>query len=198
MNISPNPLAGLLIAQALSQCEDIVVALRQVFTKSAHVAQSQDLDQAELLAARLAPDMLSLAHQVRILCDGLEGAAAQLRGETGHAQANHVFNRGAPEQFGPLAQTLDEVVPLLEQARTALATTQAVLASQDAPATISLRLSSHTRRFALKDFVWRYVLPNSYFHAHICYALLRGRGIPLGKGDLDLEGAPCYAMEKAQ
>ncbi|WP_341677770.1 DUF1993 family protein [Niveibacterium sp. SC-1] len=196
MNASPNPIAGLLIAQALSQCEDLLIALAQVFRKSASAAKARGLDEATLLAARLAPDMLSLAYQVRILCDGLEGAAAQLRGETQHLQANHVFNRGAPEQFGPLVRTLEEVAPLLEQTRSALAATRAVLAGQEAPPTICLRLPSHTRRFALTDFVWRYVLPNAYFHAHTCYAALRAQGIPLGKGDLDLHGTPCYLMEK--
>lgn len=199
MNAAPTDTsADPAIGQALSQCEDILVALAQVFRKSAQATRVQGVDQADLLATRLAPDMLSLAYQVRILCDGLEGAAAQLRNELDHPQANHVFNRGAPAQFGPLVGSLEEVPPLLDQTRSALVATRPSLTSQEAPVTISLRLPSHTRRFALADFVWRYVLPNAYFHAHMCYALLRANGIPLGKGDLDLNGTPCYVMEKTQ
>jgi len=38
-------------------------------------------------------------------------------------------------------------------------------------------------RFASRDYITQFVLPNFFFHISIAYALLRMKGVQIGKAD---------------
>ncbi|MFZ2989616.1 DUF1993 family protein [Ideonella sp.] len=148
--------------------------------------------QASLLAQRLAPDMLCLAHQVVVLADSLVGAAALLAGRTDEPCMAWVFNRGDPDALGPADATLTQALARLQAAEQALSALQHPSSRDTPPDTVVVARPGHARHFALRGFLWGYLLPNGYFHASMIYALLRQAGLPVGKADF--EGPPAYRL----
>lgn len=143
------------------------------------------------LAARLAPDMLHLAHQVEVLADGVVGSVALLAGAD-HPAAAKVFNRG--EDLLPALpwQTLDDA---LHRVATAQGDAQALVTSArwlPPDATLTVRRPGNARQFVTTVFAERYAVPNALFHLSMVYALLRAQGVPLGKADF--EGPPAYRL----
>ena len=138
--------------------------------------------QSALLAARLAPDMLHLAHQVEVLVDGVVGSVALLAG-VDHAAGGKVFNRG--EDLLPLLpwRTLDEAMVRVATAQDEVAALVAQANWVPADAVFTVRRPGSARQFVAAAFAERYAVPNVLFHLTMVYALLRSRGIPLGKAD---------------
>lgn len=70
-------------------------------------ARERGLADAELLEARLHPDMFGLGRQVQIAVDGANGAAARLAGidpAEFEDSAYAAFNRGSDAGFGPASR----------------------------------------------------------------------------------------------
>jgi len=154
--------------------------------------------QIATLRHRLAPDMFSLAHQVKVLSDSLLGAAALLQGVTPREQpaVQWVFNRGDEDSLGRLDENLDAAIKRLKATRQAVLDLETTAAAKqplvgDAPVIVERR--GHRRRFTASAFVDRYVIPNAYFHLSMIYALLRASGVHVGKADF--EGPPAYVVD---
>jgi hypothetical protein len=144
-----------------------------------------------LLAARLAPDMLHLAHQVEVLADGVVGSVALLAGAD-HAATGKVFNRGADLLPVMHWRTLDDA---LDRIATAQSEAQALVTSARwvrPDATLTVRRPGNARQFVATAFAERYAVPNALFHLSMVYALLRANGVPIGKADF--EGPPAYTV----
>lgn len=136
--------------------------------------------QSALLAARLAPDMLHLAHQVEVLMDGVVGSVALLAGAD-HVATGKVFNRG--EDLLPLLhwRTLDDA---LDRVAMAQSEAQAVATSAhwvQPDSVLTVRRPGNARQFVATTFAERYAVPNALFHLSMVYALLRANGVPIGK-----------------
>ncbi|MDR7306242.1 DUF1993 family protein [Rhodoferax saidenbachensis] len=135
-----------------------------------------------LLAARLAPDMLHLAHQVEVLADAVVGSVALLAGAD-HVATGKVFNRG--EDLLPYLhwRTLDDALD-----RVAIAQSEAQALATAAhwvqpDAVLTVRRPGNARQFVATVFAERYAVPNALFHLSMVYALLRANGVPIGKAD---------------
>lgn len=155
-------------------------------------AASHGHDPQSLLATRLAPDMFCLAHQVRILADGVDGACALLAGDRDAPAASRVFNLGDEAWLGIADTRVEQSLARLSVAEArlaALAPDTPLVGLRDA---IVVARPGHARHFVAADFVFRYVLPNAGFHVSMVYALLRAAGVPVGKGDF--EGPPAYVL----
>ena len=154
-----------------------------------HLPKHDSPSHKELLAARLAPDMLHLAHQIEVLVEGVTGSLALLAGMEHPANAR-VFNRG--EELLPVLPwaTLDEAIAHMHLAyRDAERLVEGALwIAEDAA--IVVRRAGDARQFLAAAFAECYAVPNALFHLSMVYALLRSRGIPLGKADF--EGLPAY------
>ena len=130
-------------------------------------AKHGDLEAA--LQARLAPDMLPLAAQVAFACN-------QPRGFSQWCAGQPVEN--LPHDIGNLAQ-----------AREVIADTKARVASitaGDAKLDEDKRVGLGPGRYCVlpaRQYVSDYLLPNLYFHITAAYAILRMRGVPVGKAD---------------
>ena len=172
------------LERALESCRRLLAV--------AHAGADAPLREERLLASRLAPDMLSLAHQVRVLADSARGACALLAGDSGDPDAAHVFNRGDEATLGALDIRFADAIARIDAALAcvrALASARRLLHPRDAVAVVR---PGNARRFVVEDFVWRYVLPNAGFHAAMVHALLRANGVPVGKADF--EGPPAYVL----
>lgn len=160
----------------------VAQARRAVDAGRAHAEARGDAPAAFWLH-RLAPDMLHLAHQVEVLGDGVCGLVAQLRGAADDPHAGRVFNRGEA-QLVPW-DAADPLRPLraLDAAAAALRDAPPTAGWEEGSAPVLVARPGDRRRFTRPAFLWDCVLPNLLFHATMVHALLRQRGVPLGKDD---------------
>lgn len=125
----------------------------------------------DLIAARLAPDMFPLATQVRFVCTQASDLLRHLTGA---------------DSFAP-AQDATDFAGLKAQLADALARIEAVPASAFdgvAGKAIEMKMPNGIV-FDLngEQFVRDWSLPQLYFHLTAAYAILRHKGVPLGKPD---------------
>ncbi len=146
-------------------------ALAAILDKAAAHCEAIGIDPAELIDARLAPDMLPLKNQVTMASDHAKGMTARLAG------------REVP-RFDDTESTFDEL-------RARIAKTVAFVksvpvaeidGSEERPVTIKLR-SGRTLDFTGQSYLVHFALPNFYFHVTTAYDILRHKGLEIGKRD---------------
>jgi hypothetical protein len=144
-------------------------ALRNLDHLLAKAADS-GVDEATLVAARLAPDMLPLPRQVQIACDNAKLAVTRLA---------QVAPRPMADDEATLAELRDRI------ARTIAYLDEAPAAAFDGRETaeIALKFPSLEMTFTGTRLVTDFVLPNFFFHVTTAYALLRMKGVAIGKMD---------------
>ena len=138
-------------------------------------ATAKKFEPGVYLGVRLAPDMLPLATQIQIACDGAKFAMARL----GDVEA---------PKFDDTEASLAE---LRERVRATIAFIQSVPAAkidgtEDKDVTIPRRAGPIVMKG--ETYLKHYALPNFFFHLTTTYALLRHNGVELGK--MDFLGAP--------
>ncbi len=138
----------------------------------------EQMPEAELLEARLAPDMYALARQVQIASDIAKGAAARLSGSDAPAMPD------TEASFAELKDRCDRTIAFLQGVDPA-----AVEAGYGGEIVVTFP-NGGGMRFNAPTYVSGFVLPNLYFHASMVYAILRGAGVSLGKQDFLAHLAP--------
>ena len=134
-------------------------------------AQAKKFDTAVYLGLRLAPDMLPLAAQIRIVSDGAKGCVARLSGTE-------------PPKYEDNETTLDELRQRIRKTMDYLQSVPAssIDGSEGRDITIPRR-TSEPLLFKGEVFLKHFALPNFFFHCTMTYALLRHNGVELGKYD---------------
>lgn len=134
------------------------------------LAEQSDVSEEVLIDARLAPDMFPLPRQVQIACDTAKLAVTRIA------------------QVPPLPMADDETT--LAQLRQRIARTIAYIEEADPhafkrrkKAKITLSFPDQEMKFTGQSLVTDFVLPNLFFHVTTAYALLRTKGVTLGKKD---------------
>lgn len=136
----------------------------------AQIFAGTDEGMAELVMARLAPDMFSLRGQIQVATDMAKGCAARLSGISAP-----VFD-DEEVTIGDLRKRIATTVEFLE----GLSEDQ-FLASADAE--VSLVIPYGTLHFSSQDYILQFSLPNFFFHISTAYDILRHKGVSLGKMD---------------
>jgi hypothetical protein len=134
--------------------------------------------EAELIDARLAPDMFALARQVQIASDSAKGAVARLTGGEAPAMPD------TETSFAELKLRCDKTIAYLQSIDAA---------ALEAGATREIELkfpNGGGMRFDGLTFLQGFSLPNFYFHASMVYAILRAQGVEIGKFDYLAHLAP--------
>ena len=130
------------------------------------------LEAAQILAARLTPDMLPFETQVQIAANFALRASFPLAGLPIPAYGDF------PATFAGLRARIARVVNLLnalESSQFANAESR-TLESLAGNALVSLKAP---------EFLFQYALPNFFFHLTTAYAILRNQGLSIGKEDFD-------------
>lgn len=125
----------------------------------------------ELIQARLAPDMLPFAYQVKSAAVHSLGAIEGVRRGTFSPDRT-----APPESFAALQARIAET----------LAALAAIDASEiDGFIGRDMRFVAGERQvgYVAEDFLLSFSQPNFYFHATTAYDILRWKGVPLGKRD---------------
>lgn len=147
-----------------------LAVLSALLTKGeAHVTETGG-DPADLLAARLAPDMHALPAQVQRACDASKLCISRLAAID-----------------GPVFEDTEVTIADLQKR---IADTMAWIGSVPPEAfdgaeerAVHLKAGSFERTFTGQDYLLSFALPNFYFHVTTTYALLRAAGVPIGKRD---------------
>jgi uncharacterized protein len=141
-----------------------------ILDKAAAYATAKKIGDTVLAQARLFPDMHPLSRQVQIACDTAKGAAGRLAGID---IPKHEDNETTiPELQARIAKTVDYLKTV----------TASKFPSDDSRA-IEIKFPNGAWKFTALSYVNDFVLPNFYFHSSMVYALLRGSGVEIGKGD---------------
>jgi hypothetical protein len=149
----------------------ILGALENVLKKAEAFCEERSMTPAELIDARLAPDMLPLGYQIKSCAvhsiGGIEGARAGSFSPDMSAW---------PTDFAGLQAVLQRA--------------SAALSALDRDAVDSLietdthfALGETKLPFTGANFLLSFSQPNFYFHATTAYAILRAQGVKLGKRD---------------
>lgn len=149
----------------------IAGSVRALLDKAqAHCAE-QALSPAALIEARIAPDMLPFAYQVKSVAVHSIGAIEGVR-----AGAFSPDTSTPPATFAALAARIDETIAALEAV-----TREEVngFIGRD----MAFVLGERRIPFTAETFLMTFTLPNFLFHATTAYDILRGRGLPIGKRD---------------
>jgi hypothetical protein len=161
---------------AIPSFEITLTALSGLLDKAEAHAAAKKFDAANLLTARLAPDMFALTRQVQVACDLAKHGAARLAGVE-------------PPKFEDtettIAQLKARIVKTLDFVRSV--DRKAIDASADR--TITFPLGPKKGEMKGADYLNHFVLSNFYFHAAAAYMILRHCGVELGKQDF-LSGIP--------
>jgi hypothetical protein len=145
-------------------------SLDHVLAKAERHAAETGADLGELFSARLAPDMLPLKAQVLIACDHAKGAPCRLAGRDVPSFPDDEANFA--DLHARIAKTRDLLKTFSEAE---------IDGSEEREIVISLRQGE--MRFPGMQYLLHYATPNFYFHVTTAYAILRSRGVPLGKAD---------------
>ncbi len=145
-------------------------SLRHILNVGAKHAEEAGYDGERLTSIRLAPDMLSLAHQVYIAGDISKGALARLSETKAPVYAD------VETSFPDLISRLDNTIAFIES-----------IPEEDINGTeekdIVMELRSGNLEFKGLDYIQTFVIPNVLFHVTTAYAILRANGVTLGKRD---------------
>lgn len=133
------------------------------------LAAEKGCDPADLLQARLAPDMFHFTRQIQIGCDNAKFAASRLSG------------KDAPKDADEEA-TIEELQARVQRTVAYLESFQ----EEDFDGASERRITLHFMPGVYltgDDYLVQFVMPNFYFHATTAYNLLRQAGAQIGKRD---------------
>jgi hypothetical protein len=135
-----------------------------------------------LMAARLAPDMFPLSTQVRFACVQAHEGVSRLRGQPLPDSLAVLLDEGrnASERPGSIMDArarIDETLRAVEAARTSMPDIDPATPIEHALP------QGMVFDFTAEQYVRDWALPQFYFHAMAAYAILRSRGVELGKAD---------------
>jgi hypothetical protein len=149
--------------------------LQGVLAKGEAFARETGIAEAELTGSRLAPDMFPLTRQVQIATDHAKGAMSRLAGQDPPKWED------TETSFAELRARVGRAVALVESVPRA-----AIEGSEARP--ITIRTARGTMESTGMPYLLTFALPNFWFHVTTAYALLRHRGVPVGKGDFLARG----------
>lgn len=149
----------------------ILGALDRVLEKAEAFCRERGMAEADLIDARLAPDMLPLGYQVKSCAvhsfGGIEGARSGSFSPDMNAW---------PTDFTGLRS-------ILQRASTALSELDRASVDALAEADTQFAFGDTKLPFTGANFLLSFSQPNFYFHATTAYAILRAQGMKIGKRD---------------
>jgi uncharacterized protein len=144
--------------------------LSNILDKAAAQAKSEDKPLGDLIESRLAPDMAQLPFQIQSASDSAKFAAARLGGIEAPKMAD--TETTFPELVARLAKTIDFLKAV---------TPEQLAGGEDRE--VVMKFPQGEMKFTGRDYLANFALPNFFFHVTTAYAILRHKGIAIGKMD---------------
>jgi uncharacterized protein len=160
-----------LYSATIPSYRQILAAVGGLIGKAETFCTEQKLAPEEIMQARLAPDMLPFAYQIKSTSVHSLGAIEGVR--------QGVFSPDMtppPQTFAALKTRITETLAALEALEAA---------EIDGFVGRDMRFAFGERQmnFTAEDFLLSFSQPNFYFHAATAYDILRWKGLPIGKRD---------------
>ena len=147
-----------------------LINMKAFLEKAKAFSVEKGISEADLLQARLAPDMFPLVKQVQIAGDNAKGAAGRLTGVE------------IPKMDDTEA-TIDELCARIDKTLAYLNTFTPEQFSDAASKKIHLPWMPEGKNYEAPDYLRYFVLANFYFHITTAYDILRNQGMTIGKTD---------------
>lgn len=144
--------------------------LDAILGKAVSHAEARKFDVNNYCGARLAPDMLPFASQVRIATDMAKAAAANLSG------------KDAPK-FEDNEKTLEELRQRVQRCVAYLEGFSPADFAQVTSQTIVKIPFPRDKALPAEEYLFARQIPNFFFHVTTAYNLLRQGGVEIGKND---------------
>jgi uncharacterized protein len=144
--------------------------LSAILDKAVAHAEANGIDLADLIGARLAPDMFTLAGQIQGASDAAKACAARLAGLT-------------PPSFPDTEKTFAELHERIAKTISFLESVPADQIDHNEDRTINLVIRGETKSLVARTYALQFALPNFFFHVVTAYGVLRHKGVPIGKTD---------------
>jgi hypothetical protein len=144
--------------------------LSEILEKGRAFADEKGMAHADLLEARLFPDMLPLTAQIQRASDA----------------SRFTVSRVGRIEVAPMAdeeKTFDDLQKRIAATVALLKTVPANAMDGRESAEVTIQRASGSMTFTGKDYVLGFALPNFYFHVTTAYDVLRHKGVPIGKRD---------------
>lgn len=133
-------------------------------------AEENGVDPATLTEARLFEDMAPLTSQVQRASDAAKFAAVRL------GQVENVAFEDDEVTFADLQKRIAKTIEFLGSVPR-----EAIEGNEDID--VLLKFPGGEMKFKGLPYAQTFVLPNFYFHLTTAYAILRHKGVPVGKRD---------------
>jgi uncharacterized protein len=160
-----------LYAATIPSYQQTLGSVSGLLVKAEAFCAEKKIAPAEIIQARLAPDMLPFAYQVKSTAVHSMGAIEGVR--------RGVFSPDmtpAPETFTALKAQIATTLAALESLKPA--EIDGFIGRDMAFAFRDMRVE-----FTAENFLLSFSQPNFYFHATTAYAILRWKGVQIGKRD---------------
>jgi hypothetical protein len=144
--------------------------LSAILDKGRAFADEKGIPHGELLDARLIADMAPLTAQIQRCSDTAKGVAVRV------GQIPNVAMEDKEASFDELQDRIARTVALLDSVPS-----DSMDGREDAQ--IMLPTSGGEVPFVARNYVLGFAVPNFFFHVTTAYALLRMKGVPIGKMD---------------
>lgn len=149
--------------------------LSEILKKGEAFADEKGIEHKQLLEARLFEDMSPLTAQIQRASDTAKFVAVRV------GEIDNVPMDDNEVTFADLHARIEKTVAVLK----ALPSTSMDGREQ---AEVVLKSRESSRTFTARDYVLGFAVPNFYFHVTTAYAILRHKGVPIGK--MDFLGRP--------
>lgn len=144
--------------------------LTAILEKAQRFAEENQMSDRDLLDARLFPDMGNLISQIQRASDSAKFAAVRV------GQVESVPMKDEEVSFEDLHDRIANTVAFLKKVPAA-----SMDGRDEAP--VELKSGGSVRTLTARDYILGFALPNFFFHVTTAYALLRHKGVPIGKLD---------------
>ena len=158
-------------AASVPLLKQMLQSLDAILSKAEAHARDKKIDPATLLQASLYPDMFPLVKQVQIASDNAKGIAARLAGVDipSFADTEQTFE----ELHARIAKTLDFIDTIKPEQ---------VNGSEERDLVV-YKGSPYEMQLQGQTYLIHFGLPNFLFHVTTAYAILRHKGVEIGKDD---------------
>jgi hypothetical protein len=149
---------------------NILGNLSNILDKAQAHVDAKKLDETALTTYRLFPDMLPMARQVQIACDGAKGVVARLAG------LEIPVHEDNEKTLAELKTRIAKTVAFIHSV------TSAQINGTEDKAIVIKRGEKETQYTGMQ-FLMGHAIPNFYFHVTTTYNILRHNGVEIGKRD---------------
>lgn len=147
-----------------------LTTLSAIIDKVVEHCRAKGIDPAELIGAQLAPDMFPLSRQVQIASDHAKGATARLSG------------RENPK-YEDTEQTFDELKARIAKTLAFIKSVPSAEIDGSENKELTIPIGGQPRTLKGQTYLLHNALPNFFFHVTAAYAILRHKGVEVGKRD---------------